>query len=554
MHVKKRTIVVSNGNPRISSTLLPRLNATEPHLDMKELRQEKGDVLPQGFSWILTDKRFLDWRDQNLAQLLCIKGDPGKGKTMISIGLIDYLSVHLQQIRDSTNLAYFFCQNTDNRRKTSISIIKGLLWLLIERKRSLERHLQERLVVRGDMIFESFQELWEVFLLILRDVNCTTTVVVIDAIDECDRPDQEKLLQYIRGSMKDPQCRVKWLLTSRNSANVEKNLLEIKLDHVSSSSSISLEDEHAKVSEAVDTFIESRVGHLALSVPYDPPLKEFVTTALKNKAEGTFLWVSIVCDELQHVPNWQTEATLGTFPPGLEPLYSRMLDVMQQTGNSKSVSHCKKVLRSALVACRPIHIVELSRLAELPMELCENIGYTRDLVARCGSFLAIKEQNIVTFIHQSAKDYLKDVSRSRLDALQLHDEHLLLAKACVGIMDQSLRWNIGNYCSLDDMPHRAAFAPLERCDYSVQFWSQHIKEASLGGPVTALENERILQHFIQRNMLCWLEYLTSVGKLSTISTTINDLSALSTVSGSPVHWIMVINIDQAIPKTSRSHL
>jgi hypothetical protein len=44
-----------------------------------------------------------------------MKGGPGKGKTMLMIGLINELSTRLQSGSEPGNLSYFFCQGTDQR-------------------------------------------------------------------------------------------------------------------------------------------------------------------------------------------------------------------------------------------------------------------------------------------------------------------------------------------------------------------------------------------------------------------------------------------------------
>jgi len=518
------------------STLLLKLHATEPNLDMKRLWQKKGDVLPQGFSWIVSDKRFLRWQDEHSSQLLCVKGNPGKGKTMISLGMVNYLSANLQQSRTLTNLAYFFCQDADDRRKTAVSVIKGLLWVLVARNSGLECHLQKRFVVKGDSMFEgpeSFDELCEVLLQIIQDESYETTIIVIDAIDECNKPDQAMLLHCIRATIKESQHRVKWFITSRNSPELERFLLQLRLDQNKSSTSISLEDEQIKVSEAVDAFIDSRIEELASLVPYQQMLKQSVGAKLKAKAEGTFLWVSLVCDRLRNVPSWQTEATLEALPPGLVPFYNRMLEMIEHSGDSEVVLFCKRVLRTATIAYRPLDLLEIGKLAGLPDNFCKDTSHTQDLIARCGSFLLIGDQNTVNFVHQSAKEYLGDVCRSRLGSSQLHDEHLFIARACVGMMNDTLKWNIGGYSSFDHMPIRKvgqdSSASSERCDYSVDFWSEHIKQASLGSSLTALMSESVVEHFIREKLLYWLEYLGSTNKLSVMSTTLSNLLALPVV-------------------------
>jgi hypothetical protein len=58
---------------------------------------------------------------------------------------------------------------------------------------------------------------------------------------------------------------------------------------------------------------------------YNLDLTARVEKYLSDRADGTFLWVALVCKELEKVQNLDTIDRLGKFPVGLEPLYERIL-------------------------------------------------------------------------------------------------------------------------------------------------------------------------------------------------------------------------------------
>lgn len=63
------------------------LQATDPKLDMERIEHSKDPLLKDCYEWILNDPTLQEWRDGNTSPLLWIKGDPGKGKTMLMIAL-----------------------------------------------------------------------------------------------------------------------------------------------------------------------------------------------------------------------------------------------------------------------------------------------------------------------------------------------------------------------------------------------------------------------------------------------------------------------------------
>jgi hypothetical protein len=68
------------------------LRVTDPREDKARIDQEKDKLLKDCYAWILDDSSFQRWRTQDDPRLLWIKGDPGKGKTMLMIGVISELS------------------------------------------------------------------------------------------------------------------------------------------------------------------------------------------------------------------------------------------------------------------------------------------------------------------------------------------------------------------------------------------------------------------------------------------------------------------------------
>lgn len=65
------------------------LQATDPSLDEERIEEDKGGLLKDSYSWVLSNDDFQNWRDASYSQLLWIKGDPGKGKTM-NVTMRDY--------------------------------------------------------------------------------------------------------------------------------------------------------------------------------------------------------------------------------------------------------------------------------------------------------------------------------------------------------------------------------------------------------------------------------------------------------------------------------
>lgn len=87
-----------------------------------------------------------------IMKLLWIKGDPGKGKTMLVIGLIEELSKQLKSAPGI--LSYFFCQDTETRLKSAVFVPRGLIYLLAIQRRNLIGHIRKSDDVSGRQFVE----------------------------------------------------------------------------------------------------------------------------------------------------------------------------------------------------------------------------------------------------------------------------------------------------------------------------------------------------------------------------------------------------------------
>lgn len=85
------------------------------------------------------------------------------------------------------------------------------------------------------------------------------------------------------------------------------------------------------LSAAVDSFIQHKINELARKKKYSPKIRDAVQHHLTSKANGTFLWVALVCKELAKVSKWDVQRKLENFPPGLDELYGRMLSQLSKS-------------------------------------------------------------------------------------------------------------------------------------------------------------------------------------------------------------------------------
>lgn len=482
---------------------------TDPHEDKKRIEQTKGGLLKDSYCWILEHSDFQQWRNDTQKPLLWIKGDPGKGKTMLLCGIIDEISGE----KDAAMLlSYFFCQATDSRLNNATALLRGLIYLLISQQPSLISHVQKRYDQRAKNPFEgvnAWVALSMVFESILEDLTLqSSTYLIVDALDECET-DLPQLLNLITQSASRFPC-VKWIVSSRNKPDIEARL---RLGHPQIRLSLEMNEKH--VSRAIEIFIDFRVSQLPL-ISDDSALQETVRRQIYAKATGTFLWVAFVLAELELVESWDVLDVLREMPPGLKPLYHRMIQQIDQL-QRKDPELCYYVLSTMILAYRPLHLLELGSLSGLPEQISKSVDHVAKVVRKCGSFLTIREDTVF-FIHQSAKDYLFEDAYDKFFLTGSETCHYTIFSRSLQVMSKALRFDIYRLrapgISIDQVKQPDP-DPLAAARYSCLYWVNHLLDCNTGRNANDdLKDGGSVYSLLCKSFLYWLEALSLMKSVS----------------------------------------
>jgi hypothetical protein len=514
------------------------LGSTDPRDEKERIEAGKDSLLKECYAWILDDPDFRCWRDSGDSKLLWIKGDPGKGKTMMMIALAEELSRQPEAWPEAWPrlgflwpivgklipkpspciVSYFFCQRTDSRLNNAISVLKGLIYRLVAQETSLIRHIKRYDNNDSGQVFDSPNAVYAlrgILRDILNDSTLPRTYLLVDALDECSIG-LHQLLDIITDDRFITQSKIKWLVSSRNQPEIEE-----RLRPDGARMRVSLELNSARVSTAVTAFINFKVRELALRKQYDTKFEEEVKRELFQKSEATFLWVALACKRLGENPIWKTSSVLKDLLPGLEPLYGQMMDQILYQGDD-TVEFCKEILRSAVVAYRPLRLQELVATAKLPSTILDSVQSLTDLVHRCGSFLTTREETIY-FIHQSAKDYLVTGNGRKIFCASIAEEHGKIMHRSLDILSKSLKKDL---CDLRDPgtlinEARGKFSKssLHCIEYACSYWvyhlSDHVADSSCAEMNRGIFSDGGKVHkFLQMHLLHWLEALSLSGRLT----------------------------------------
>jgi WD40 repeat protein len=474
------------------SECLKSLRVTDSTDDRNALIRTKGKRVPGTSEWILETNDVKEWLRPGGSNILWLHGNPGTGKTTIAITLTEELPRLPFFKNGKGDLAYFFCDSSSTERRTANSILRGLLHQLITNRPELMPYLMKRYQTRGDRLFESFDALWQI-LMDLGGHN-RRQYYIVDALDECDSESQETLLTQINISFSASTpftSKPSFLITSRPYPEMREQLEEFNNKDLSS---------YRKLKTDLDAYIESRVEEVARKKRYTRTIAESVSTILREKAGGTFLWVDLVCSGLASYGARDAVLKLQGYPKGLHQLYQRMLD-SALAANDSDEEMVIKVLENVAIARRPLRISDLADACEsYPAEIEENrLTFVQQNVDEC-RLLVVLQGVYVRLLHQSVRDFLLgDGESCRINQLAAHAS---LARTCIThILSHGAK---SGDQKTDDIMGKFL-------EYAVLYWPDHAALARQQFEVTD-ESKNMFQAGSSAGLAIWLNLYNQIRK------------------------------------------
>ncbi|KAL5043563.1 hypothetical protein BDW71DRAFT_210077 [Aspergillus fruticulosus] len=455
----------SQSFPEEERACLRSLFITDPVEDKTALKRRKGERALGTCTWFLETDEFQHWlvpskaTDRDNRGILWLYGNPGTGKSTIATTIAEELPRKPYFRNENRILAYFFCDSSSETNRTATAILRGLLYQMIkQRPILLRRHLLPKYAERRNKLFESFDALWAIFLDIGMDSEDLEIYCVVDALDECEIASQRTLLWQVNQTFNTVNATDEWcskihiLVTSRPYHEIRRHMATFANKDLATYEAIS--NDLAKVIQQKVEFLSKRNG-------YPKSVSTKISQILEVKAEGTFLWVGIACDELAHVQSRNAVQALQALPQGLDSLYRKLLDTATATCSKDDERVIFDILNFVAFALRPLTVKELSEACQLYPDEDEEcrLQFTEEYIDLCRLMIVIQGSH-VRLLHQSVKDFLLRVV-GEVDSL---NANAALARRCISCIIQSSELEVTNG---DSDPNRGFL------NYSVSFWLNH---------------------------------------------------------------------------------
>ncbi|KAJ4288675.1 hypothetical protein N0V90_011912 [Kalmusia sp. IMI 367209] len=427
--------------------------------------------------WFLRHEYFQEWLKQESGPLL-VSADPGCGKSVLAKYLIDHV------LPQSATICYFFFKVQD--QNTVCQALCAVLHQLFSQNPSLIQHAEKQFEKDGRGMIQSKSSLWTILRKAVKDPQAGSFIVVLDALDECAKPEFENLMRNVRdqfSSNESGYSKLKYLLTSRP---YEEIVLEFRgLLDAFPRIRIPGEEESETISKEINRVIKHRVERLAEEKDLSDQVKGHLVNRLLRIPHRTYLWVYLVFDHLREENFKKTprgvDSTIETLPTNVNQAYEQILN------KSKESKTVRKALCIILAAGRPLTLTEMNVAVNIDnglksihdLDLEEEKDFGPRLRSWCGLFVSIHHGKVY-FLHQTAQEFLAGpASSTTIRTLQWHHSitmdyaHRVLAELCVRYLDF-----LNSDASLKDTTpqHYPHFDNYTFLDYSAEFWTLHFRQ------------------------------------------------------------------------------
>ena len=355
-----------------------------------------------------------------------------------------------------------------------------------------------------------------------------STVIVIDALDECRDEESTSAILSILGQFVLKIPRVKIFVTGRPEPRIQEGF-RLPLLAPATDMFVLHEVESSQVNSDIRLFFKHRFAELAgrrRGLDGWPTKKQL--DMLCERAAGLFVYAVVTVRFIEHKnnnPEGQLDRLLDspessafegktkfTENATLDSLYMSILQEAFGDGYPEDDPKVRSALGAVVLVTNPLSSSAITTL------LGSDIKELSPILASAHSLLSLHEDvdHPVRPFHKSFPDFIVDPVRctnSRF-RVSLPDQHAELLIGCLELMNRSLEPNM---CKLpdgvlnsevNDLKERSKQCIHRGLEYACRSWHKHLVDTT---PAHRLKITSALHRFLERKFIFWLEVLSILG-------------------------------------------
>jgi hypothetical protein len=493
------------------------------------LKGTRVDILQQLEHWL---------EDKHGQRVFWLNGLAGTGKSTIAQTFAEIA------FADGKLGASFFCSRDFEDRSNIQTIFPTLALQLAYRYPTFREQLLQVLKASPGVGNQSLCSQLEKVIIGPSKITCISTLIIIDALDECKDEEPASTILSILSRYVDEIPGVKFFITGRPEPQIRSGFRLKSFRPITEVLKL-----HEVILEVVDNdikaFFQTQLTSLAKNRSDCDSIDDWPSSSdiaiLCKKAAGFFIYASTVIKFVQSKYDPPTErlALITSLPEstveegkyGVDQLYIKVLEQAfydVHANNIQLYSRFRSVVGMVSLIFNPLSVNGVSDLLKNPHSLSGIPSILRSL----HSVLLLPEnkEDPIHIFHKSFPDFLVDPEQCKDERFFInplvHHQGILLS--CLNLMREKLKRNI---CGLDDHVSLSEVDDLPACrkthigdalGYACQFWTRHLVEI-LSSSHNIAEVHKEIDMFFTTRFPYWIEVLCLMGNLDIGVYAINDI-------------------------------
>jgi len=457
--------------------------------------------------------------DFNQSPVFWLNGLAGTGKSTIA------QTISERVFADGQLGASFFCSRDFEDRRDLHFIFPTLAFQLAHKFPEFRSILVPLLRSNPGLAHESLYRQMEKLIVDPFRLADISTVIVIDALDECKDEEPSSAILSVLGRLVDRIPRVKFFITGRPEPRIRTGFRLPML--VNSTEVFVLHDaDPPLINSDIRLFLKHELSELAARHRLGRWPSDEHINLLCSRAAGLFAYADATVKFLdsntyrpEHRLNIIVKFPESTTPEGktrsnpkttLDTLYTSILQTAFGEHDPEVYSKARSAIGAVVLLVNPLPLPAIANLVGLdPTEVLPLLMLVQSLLV-----LGEDSTQPVKPFHKSFPDFITDPSRCTDTRFYIspNEMHLELAVDCLRIMDGGLERNL---LSLPDYALNSEVEDLEtRIDdcvsialrYACLSWHNHLTETE--GDVSGVVS--YLRIFLEEKFLAWLEVVSAI--------------------------------------------
>ncbi|KAK6605130.1 Vegetative incompatibility protein HET-E-1-like protein 7 [Botrytis cinerea] len=458
-----------------------------------------------------------------------LNGMAGTGKSTISRTVA-------QSFEENNQLgASFFFKRGEGDRGTASKFFTTIAHQLVVKQPQLVQSLNKAIDLDPRIFDKSLAKQFEQLIFKpLTELNSSpqTLVLVIDALDECEREEDIgvilRLLTQVRNIAS--MC-LRIFVTSRPDLPVRLGFQE--MSDAAHQDCVLHEITHATIERDIFMYLDHefakiRTKNKILAVNW--PGQESIQ-ALVQMAIPLFIFAATACrfiadpvwnpeEQLEAILQYRMVENMSNFDRTYRPILEKHFTTQTTKKQRQTlIQQFKEIVGAIVILADPLSIVSLARLLDVKKDYIERrLQFLHSVLD-----IPSSEDAPVRLFHLSFRDFLLDDSENdipfKMNERELHGR---ITSKCLELMSKPgcLKVDVNEHVINEYLPPHV--------QYACRYWVFHIQESN----IILLDNCQV-HKFLQEHFLHWVEVMSLMGIISECITAMNSLESRISAEKAP---------------------